>query len=423
MEAKYIDFVLDRQLILDCPRIELKPSAPESGKQQLIGAGTISTEKPGEIQLKVFFEQSFSLEETFESLSWEAGKVIEEDYYYDLVAHDISGNVWQAKRLLPDRSSGPHGSMIFASLHELEHSTAGHPNISGTLVDFYFDELINVPLNTIVREEMLENEKIRLPRSGLNLARFSSCDVSFEIDNSSGKTVFRASSEDPNITDEKISRMYESFCFELAYTKSWSALVVSRAKDKISRLRSVSPEQIRTRVSPPLHISHDLTSQMAWSLFDKYFSYVSHDLKSAHHRLSILSRTVVESGKASLNVQALTLSVSIETLLRDEMKGIYEAPEGLIKNINCASQLIYESGALDASFRKRMQGALGAMKQPRAKDVLAALQQRSLIDGELVKTYDKLRNKMAHGAYETDVDIQNLFNQTSTVLVLFYRNR
>jgi hypothetical protein len=421
LEAKYIEYVLERQLILDCPKILLKPSAPESGKKELIGAGTISIEEPGEFQLKVFFEQSFTLDETFERLNWQAGKVIEEEHYYDLVAHDISGNTWRAERLLPHRSSGPYGSMITASFHELEHSLVGRPIVKGALVDFYFDEIIKVPLNTVVREEKLVNDKTRSLSSGLKLARFSSFGVSFEVDNSSGKTVFRAASEDPEISNEQINRMFESFCFALAYTKSWSALVVSRADSKVSRLRAVSPEPVKTRVSPPLHISHVPISQMAWPLFDKYFSYVCQDLSAAYHRLSVLSRTVIESGKASLDVQALTLSVSIETLLMDEMKGLYEVSESLVRNIGCASQVITESGALDASFRKRLLGALGAMKHPRAKDVLATLQQRGLIDGELIKTYGKLRNKMAHGTYDPDVDIQNFFNQTSTVLVLFYQ--
>ncbi|WP_347258223.1 hypothetical protein [Methylocaldum sp.] len=356
-------------------------------------------------------------------MNWQAGKVIEEDHYYDLLAHDVSGEAWRAKRLLPDRSSGPCGSMITARFQELEldQSEAGHPNIKGTSVNFYFDEIIKVPLNTVVREESIVNEKTRSLSSGLKLARFSSLDLSFEVDNSSGKTIFRAASEDPQVTNVQINRIFESFCFVLAYTRSWSALVVSRPAGTVCRLRAVGPEHIKTRAFPPLHISHDSVTQTVWSLFDKYFAYVNQNLDAPYHPLSVLLRTVAESGKASLDVQALTLSVSVEKLLMEEMKGLYDVSEDLVRNIRCASQLITESGALDAPFRKRTLGALGAMKNPRAKDVLAKLRQRGVIDGELIKTYGELRNKMAHGAHDPDADIQDFFNQTNTVLVLFYQ--
>jgi hypothetical protein len=421
LEAKYIEHVLEQELSLDCPRIELIPSSTESGKNRLIGAGIIFIENSGEFQLKVFFDHSFTFEDTFDCLSWQAGKIIEEVHYYDLVAYDTSDKIWKARRLLPHRTSSSHGSMITASFQEIEHSESAYSNLQKTLVAFYFDEIIKIPLNTVVREEVSVSEKTRSLSFGLKLARFSSLGVSFEVDNSSGKTVLRGSSENPEITDAQVNRMYESFCFSLAYTKSWSALLVSRADSRVLRLRAVPPESVKTRAFAPLQIGHDLTSQMVWSLFDKYFSYVSNDLTDVHHRLSVLSRTVIESGKASLDVQALTLSVSIETLLMDQMKGLYEISESLARNICCASGLITESGALDASFRKRVQGVLGTMKHPRAKDVLSVLQQRNLIDGELIKTYSKLRNKMAHGTYDPDVDIQSFFHQTNAVLVLFYQ--
>ena len=80
-----------------------------------------------------------------------------------------------------------------------------------------------------------------------------------------------------------------------------------------------------------------------------------------------------------------------------------------------------ESEALDADFRNRMLGSISAMKKARAKDILFVLRDSELVDRELVQTYGKLRNKTAHGVRDSGADIQNYFNQTSAVLVLFFQ--
>lgn len=421
MDSKHIEAFLDGKLVLDCPKIILTPCSKAPDRKPLVGAGTIAADEPGKFLLKVFFEESFSLEESFASLKWEVGKVIDSEHYYDLEARDISGNTWISERLLPYRSVGPNGSMIKATFRDLEHIDNGHPNIKGSVVDFYFDELIKVPLNIVVREEAKVGSEARSFSSGLKLARFNSKGVKFEIDNSSGRSVLRAFFEKSGVSQVQVNRIFEALCFALAHTKSWSVLVILGATERKTFLHAVEPEPKRTRIGPPLHISHDHTSQSIWKLFDKYFCYVTKDVNSTLHPISLLNRSILESGKASLDVQALTLSVTVESLLMDTMKEFYAVSDELKNDICCAGKLINECGSLSPSFRQRILGALGAMKHPRAKDILAELKMKSLIDPALVKTYGKLRNQMAHGAQDPNADIQELFNQTSSVLVLFYQ--
>lgn len=421
MDSKRIEAFLDGKLVLDCPKIILTPCSTAPNRKSLVGAGTIAADEPGKFLLKVFFEESFSLEESFASLKWEVGKVIDSEHYYDLDARDILGNTWTSKRLLPDRSAGPNGSMIKATFQDLEHIDNGHPNINGSMVDFYFDDLIKVPLNTVVREETKVGSEARSFSLGLQLARFTSNGVKFEIDNSSGKSVLRAVFETSDVSLVQVNRIFETLCFALAHTKSWSVLDIWGATERKTLLHAVEPEPKRTQIGPPLHISHDDISQSVWKLFDQYFCHVTKDVNSTHHPISLLNRSILESGKASLDVQALTLSVTVESLLMDTMKEFYPVPDELKNDICCAQKLINECGSLSPSFRQRILGALGNMKHPRAKDILAELKKKSLIDPALVTTYGKLRNQMAHGARDPNADIQELFNQTNSVLVLFYQ--
>jgi hypothetical protein len=421
MDAKRIEEFLDGRLVLDCPKITLYPCLRAPDKKPLVGAGTIAADQPGEFLLKVFFGEAFALEDTFVSLNWEAGQVIGVEHYYNLEACDIAGIMWTSERLLPDRSVGPEGSMIKSTFRDLRHTAHGQYRTQGTTVKFYFNDLVKVPMNTVIKEETSIEGKARSLRSGLMIARFSSEGVKFEVDNHSGKTVLRADFEQSEVPRSQVNRVFEAFCFVLARTNSWSVLVRLDANEQTTWLRAVKPEPERSRIGAPLNISHHLAARYVWKLFDKYFRHITRDSDSACHPVSLLSRAVFESGKASLDVQALTLCVKVESLLTDEMKGLYAVSDELKEDISIATKLITDSEALSSSFRKRVLGSLGAMRHPRAKDLLAELEKRCLIDSAGAKTYGKLRNQMAHGSQEPNPDVQELLNQAGSVLVLFYQ--
>lgn len=421
MDSRDIERFLEGNLVLDCPKIRLTPCVNEHGQDVLNGAGVISATEPGRFLLKVFFEQPFAFEETFERLNWKAGRIIDDKHYYDLEAVDIGGNLWKSKKILPDRTSGSAGSMIVAGFDELEHIDVGHENIKGSSAQFYFNDSIKAPFNTVIKEEKEVGGKQRSFSSKLALARFESDGVSLEIDNSSGKTILRAKFVATDIPRATINRVYEAFSFALAYPKSWSILVLLDAKIRTTVLRAVEPMQIKTRTGPPLKIFDEYATSFVWELFTKYYSYVATDEASNCHQLSLWVKSVLEAGQATLSVQALTLSVVVESLLIEQMENLYQLSDELIENIQKAEKVIKDDSDLDAGFRQRVLGALNSMRKPRAKDVLKELETRTLIDRQLVKIYGKLRNKMAHGASSPHADIQALLNETNAVLVLFYQ--
>ncbi len=139
------------------------------------------------------------------------------------------------------------------------------------------------------------------------------------------------------------------------------------------------------------------------------------------HSISKAIYFVIESGKASLEVEALTLSVSIESILIEEMSSAYRITPELCKNIDIVKNIVSGSSELDNDFKMRVMGSLNAMKSARAKDILSTLRDNGMIESDIVKTYAKLRNKSAHGAKSSGADMQDYFNQVSAVTVLFYQ--
>ena len=421
MKQQDIEEFLQGRFELDCPRIELIPCVPTSNKKSLSGSGYIALNRDGHFDLKVYLPDAFPIDEVFEKLNWEPGKVIGDQAYYDLVAHDISGHKWQTERFIPDKNSGPCGSMIIGKIPELRQIEDNHTVNTKGVVQLHFNEVIKVPLNTSVDELETVGGTTRKMKTSIRLARFEACGIDFEIEENEGHTKLSAVSEVIEFTDIAINRIFESFSFVTSHSESWSILVIRNAGTTETRIRAVDTKKLKTRTPSPISYQRLQDSGSVWLLFDCYLKHALSNKTDYFHPISKELYSVIESGKASLDVEALTLSVSIESLLREELGDFYKIPPELSKNICVAREMVSESDILDEEFKNRMIGSLSAMKNARAKDILFALRDNGFVDKELVKIYGNLRNKSAHGAKNSGGDVQNYFNQISAVLVLFFQ--
>ncbi len=228
MKQQDIEEFLQGRFELDCPRIELIPCVPTSKKKPLSGSGYIALNRDGHFDLKVYFPDAFPIDEIFEKLNWEPGKVIGDEAYYDLVAYDISGHKWQTERFIPDKNSGPCGSMIIGKIPELRQIEESHTTNNKGVVQLHFNEVIKVPLNTSVKELETVGETTRKMKTSIRLARFKACGIDFEIEENEGHTKLSAVSEVIEFTDITINRIFESFSFVTSHSESWSILVIRK---------------------------------------------------------------------------------------------------------------------------------------------------------------------------------------------------
>lgn len=421
MKQRELEEFLQGRFELDCPRIELTPCVLASKKQALSGSGYIALNEDGHFDLKVYFPDAFPIGEVFETLNWETGKVIGNEAYYNLVAYDIAGREWQAERFIPDKNSGPNGSMIIGKLPELRKIEKKQETSNKGFIQVHFNKVIKVPLNTAVKELETAGESTRKVRSSISLARFEACGIDFEIKENEGHTELNAISDSIVFSDVTINRIFESFSFVTSHSESWSILLVRNSDTIETRVRAVNARRLKSRTPPPISYQRIQESGAVWVLFDRYLEHVLANETDYRHPISQENYAVIESGKASLDVEALTLSVSIESLLREELNSFYQASPALTKNICVAKELVEESKILDEDFKKRIIGSLSGMKNARAKDILFALRDIGLIDEALIRIYGSLRNKSAHGAKGSGGDVQNYFNQVSALQVLFFQ--
>ena len=412
---------LHGRFVLDCPKIELTPYARSSKKATLNGSGYISRCKDGTFDLKVYFQKPLSVDEVFEGLNWKAGKVIAEDAYYNLKAYELSGAVWEAGRFIPNKKTGPDMSMIEGKVPELSRKEEDYRGSEKERIQFYFNKIIKVPLNTVVREQETVGNTTRKMKSDIRLARFAASSIDFEVEENEGHTKLSAISDAVEFKEVLINRIFEAFCFVTSNSTSWSTLVIKSKGLRETRIRAVNPDTQESRIQPPIEFRRYQTTDSVWRLFDCYLKYVLLNGVDYFHPLSKLIFSVIESGKVSLDVEALILSVSIESLLMEEMSTLFKVSAELTKNICVAIDLVQKSEVMDEKFKKRVVGTFSAMKNVRAKDILFALRDKDLIDKDVVKTCLDLRNKSTHGGKNSGADFQNHLNRVSAVLVLFYQ--
>lgn len=415
LNSKEKESLLDGTFALDCPMLELVPRNPSSTLSSYQGAGSIILNEAGHFEIKLYTRGEAPLEEVFAPLRWEIGKLIHGDNYYNLIAWDVRGRKWQAEGLLPNHNSGSNGTVISGKASQLtlrEEKTGGH------FLHLTFRSEVRFAPNRVVRTERRVDGNIRNWKGDLNLAQFVACGIEFEIEKVNGVTHLMAASKSVSFDEKTVDCIAQTFTFITGDMARWTLSEMGDGAEVETRVLATVPTDKRSRIGPP--IRHDVQHQDVWVLFERYLSY---GLKSAEtfHPLGPLVRGILASGLAAIEVQALVLSVSVESLLNNHFSKVMPEDPVTATNIQAVEKLVNEAGCLDDGFRKRLTGTLANMKRPRAKDFLFHLRDQNLLDADLVKSYGELRNKSAHGGDVNWGDFQSHLDQCSAVLVLFYQ--
>jgi hypothetical protein len=418
LSTKDKESILNRTLSLDCPVLELVPQSPSSSLGQYRGSGSVAPSEAGHFDIKLYNPEPVPFEEVFAALHWKAGELIDESYYYRLTAVDVQGRRWQADGLLPDRNAGPAGSVIVAKATKLTLREEGTTSVTKHFLHLVFASKIGFPANVLVKTERLVGGTARSWKQELSAAQFSAAGIEFAVEEDTGATYLSAKSESVPFDEKAIDCIIEAFAFVTGNLSRWSILERHDGSVIETRVQATSPDGKRSRIGPPIQATGP--NPDVWVLFERYLSY---GLKSAEtfHPLGPLVRGILASGTAAIEVEALTLSVSVETLLTTHFSNVTPADPDIEKNIKIGASLVSAAICLDKSFRNRLIGALTAMKTPRAKDFLVHLHDRQLLEAGLVKTYDELRNKSAHRVGVNWAEFQSYLNQCSAALVLFYQ--
>jgi hypothetical protein len=181
-------------------------------------------------------------------------------------------------------------------------------------------------------------------------------------------------------------------------------------------------ENTKSWIQPPIAFNAMGNPNSIWNLYIKYLEHFINYSKASWHPTFNLIKSVIESGKASLALTQLVLSVSVEGLLNIEFGNLALTNLEAREQIRTADKIISES-TLAPNIKQRIKSSLGNMLTPRAKDRLIALRNADVIEQRFIDAWDDSRNPSAHGNIVNYIEmsaVQKQFNLCRTVLVLFY---
>lgn len=402
---------------LDCPSLKLSPESSINPGRAYNGPGCIYLNEAGHFEVKLYPPEVILQTEWYSSIPrWKAGEVIDKKYSYKLSGRDIRNRIWEGEGILLDIDSGPGGTLIFGKARHVFYKE--DLDFEVNYLKIYYGAPISFSANTYVRTEATVGDQSRGMRQRLSLAKFVSCDIEFEVEEDDGVVTLTAKSQALAFDDKLVHRVVDSFAFVTGNLTPWSILEVGKEKQIMTRFQAHKIEDEPSKIGPPIAVSR--AGNEIWLLFEKFLSYGIKNPEQVHHPLGRFTGAVLDCGTSGLEVRALVLSVSVESLLAmcfSEFKHNID----LKSTIQSAKELIKSAIAFDGTFKERLLGLINSMNNPRAVDLLFQLRNRQLLDPTLVRTYLKLRNKSAHGVGIDWAKVQSYLNQCGAVLVLFYQ--
>lgn len=419
MNKKEIDSLQTRTFMLDFPIMQLKQ---EGVSNPIIysGPGSVIQTSNGELQFKLYHCGRVDLSATFLDLKIELGGTVPDDQFFSLKATDSMAREWTSKRIMPSKAECASGSAIIVTgtLPSLQNTKTTLGEFQSAYLKLRFPKGAQIPYNTRSSTVTTVNGERLLEDSNVNAANFSAGGFDFTLWDDDHWLLVEVQSNDKELPSYFDIRVCESLQFVLSKTLQWSVLEKETNNTITTIIRPHNLHEFESRKLPPLQYSRIADKGEVWKLFEKYLVHILPLNENRLHHLSGYIRAAIAASSDSLETEALITSVKIEGILREEFRDISAPKEKDRKEIDTANDLIEKSN-LDPRIKRRIGGAIGAMKRARPDDKLRMMVEKGLIDDKLFQAWDKIRNSSAHGFGFNIEDIEKHSQQNHSVSLLF----
>jgi hypothetical protein len=253
--------------------------------------------------------------------------------------------------------------------------------------------------------------------SKANVCEFSSCKMDVGIIQEDEWMVITASSAEHEFDRGMTCRIREAIQFCMGRQLEWSAMTLITGRKELSFLRGIIRNEKRGRFYPPITYHNPDNVNDAIRLMDCYLVKTIESKGTSVHPLFHPLYAVILASQSTTETEALTLAISIESLLgtvKINIKQDNETSESLKQlreHIN--------SEEYPTNFKKRLNRLLGMMKTPSAVEKLNHLVNEGVLSKDLVDVWRKLRPKLAHGNFSTN-NFQEFLDRVHSVHVLLH---
>jgi hypothetical protein len=415
----------NRTWTVDCPDMRLgRPSAP--GPTEYVGPGYLRQEQDGRITYKLYPPPTAIDPRSLFPRMGVAGRILADDFFYQLQAIDKTGIVWRIERTLPtpDTSfvNGRQFRLVTGVAHELVTTREQAQSVSSLKMTFFTE--VRVPGNASTEVTTRTPDGGVNRHSMLDAAQFKTAFGDFYIYNRPGMLVAEVVSHTPFPAHFE-TRVVESLGFVLAKPLSWNVLELIENGVETVRLRG---EQVAVdaKLQPPIvGGTIDMSGGDVWRLFDKYLMMVCAHTEPDFHPASRHVFSVLEASAGAISARGLALGVAVEGLAKDLFPKAGALPATLkpmVKRLRTYFRAWpeFKDETTKAALYDRVDVLLGRILDLSAKSRLYALAKEKAVYQTHIKAWSDLRNASAHGVTPGSDDIQRLVDLCDGTTVLMY---
>ncbi|MBX2997125.1 MAG: hypothetical protein KF893_01345 [Caldilineaceae bacterium] len=384
------------------------------------GPGLIRQNSDGELVFSLYAKESIDILFVLKSLGGgvPAGKIIPDERYYRLNAIDSKQRRWESKRVLPNTTSnGRPGTICTGNISELSLVCEGLP---AELLFLRFLETFQLPYNALTTTEIEIADKTDR-RSARNVLHFLAVGHEFYLREDHNTLLVQVKSEQSKFSKSIEDRITETLQFMLARPLAWTIMTKYTEGKKMVSIRKHRSDVLRPRCQPPVSTQIGEDAPFC-TLFEKYFQYViSYPEEGKIHPISAHMRAICRASTGSINAEALTICTAIESLLKEMPEATHELTDEEKEWIGEVRNFIRSGPTTLSKVKIRLEGTLGLLSNPVPRAALKALESKEVVTKNQVKSWNNLRNEVAHGDTLARHTLQELLNLCDDVLTLFYR--
>ena len=252
--------------------------------------------------------------------------------------------------------------------------------------------------------------------------------LNFTLDKSASclkLTISKVKDADATIDENTLAKAISSVRFMLG--KDVTSLISEVTKDGIITQKIMTTSKgVGQSINPPI-----LDIENNFQCKDLYIKHCEY-LLGSDNNLNLIERSVIGSAGASLEAQCLTIGVASESIVSEILDKQIKVQEGYFSKDKIKSFEEYafkwfpevedDDNEETKAAKQRIAGLVGQLYQVQVKQKLNAISSNINNSDELLKSWDKLRNKAAHGRlFIKNDDTQTYFDHYSNTLSLFYQ--
>ena len=347
--------------------------------------------------------------------SLKLGQLIPCGQYYTLTATDLQGRTWTGHKVRIDMNAG-EGIVLTGGLDSIVHKAGSREGRDSVSLDARLDARIQCNLPTHTRNDTGVYWR---ESSSLNAAEISACSSRFTIRQEVGRLLIDAVSEGPPFSAYAETRIVEALQFVLGQTLRWSLMVKRFGGEESVCLRSDRSDS-KSRMSAPLDLNNRPVGDEVWALCRAYLDHIWSLPRETMHPISAWLHFVRKASTGSIFTRGLAVAVAVEGIAHAAFRRDSDVPDPA-KIDSAIHHLKLWDG--DERLKKRIESAVSAMRNPRAKDVLIRLATKGIVTQGQFQAWNTLRNQTAHAtppSYE-DEELQRWINLCHCVETMLYR--